>query len=86
MRELELTGAHILKTQEGIALHQEYRQRLILGPCELLKGHPVLMLARDDLPQPWEKPRPAQEASIPPPKEAGREAEAPHPAEKKEPR
>lgn len=68
IRELELTGAHILKSQTGVAVQQDYRQRLILGILEAT-GRPARMLARNDLPQPWEEARPPSRPPAPAPSE-----------------
>jgi hypothetical protein len=58
MRELELNGSHILKSQTGVVAEEKFRQRHRLAPFEPAKGHPVLVLIRNDVGEPWQEMSP----------------------------
>jgi hypothetical protein len=70
MREFEIAGTYTAKTHAAVAVRLEIRQRLMLAPFEPLKGHPLLVVARNDLPEPWEGIRPPA-PDIAPPKQTG---------------
>lgn len=70
MRELELTGAYVLKSQTNIALRQEYKQRQILGVFAGPPEQVIRMLALENVPEPWQSPQPPSEPPAAPPKDS----------------
>lgn len=56
VRELELRGSYILKSQTDIRLQHDYRQRHLHGFISGAGDRPVLMLALQNSPEPWEDP------------------------------
>jgi hypothetical protein len=63
IRELELRGAYVIKTDAGVPLRHEYRQRHLYGFIDGFGDRPVLMLALDTQPEPWENPTPPSPAA-----------------------
>jgi hypothetical protein len=66
LRELDLSGACRVKTKTMITVQQEYRQRLAIGPFAELEGHYIVVLQRNDWPDPWEKPFPPEISTLKP--------------------
>jgi hypothetical protein len=65
VRELELKGSRILKSQTGVCLQHDYRQRYTHGFIEGMGDRAFLVMAPNHAPETWASPSPAPASTEP---------------------